>query len=304
MTRCAWMLGLLLAPVAGADELAPQTRALLHQALEARLTLPTEAPSLQRPVLPPSMPTRGPTVDQHRGAVGPDGGRQPGGPERRQRPVAGEPGERRPARPPGTRPARRGRRRPGRRAATAPRTASHPGRPGSPRTRPAKASPVPEPGRVRACGGDVGPTPQLRSRRSSSGCGGRGRREPPGRAGARAAARSRAGTPSASEPHLVAGAEAFRAEAYAQALVEFRVAEALGSAEARWYSAASLLKLGRAEDAVEAFVLAERSSPSPRATPCSRSTAVRPATRRASTSARTAGSSPPRPAPVRASRPS
>jgi len=32
------------------------------------------------------------------------------------------------------------------------------------------------------------------------------------------------------------------------------------SAEASWYSAASLLKLGRAEDAVEAFVLAERSS--------------------------------------------
>jgi len=56
MTRYAWMLGLLLAPVAGADELAPQTRALLHQALEARLTLPTDAPSLQRPVLPPSMP--------------------------------------------------------------------------------------------------------------------------------------------------------------------------------------------------------------------------------------------------------
>jgi hypothetical protein len=68
------------------------------------------------------------------------------------------------------------------------------------------------------------------------------------------------GPPPASEPHLVAGAEAFRAEAYAQALVEFRVAETLGSAEARWYSAASLLKLGRAEDAVEAFVLAERGS--------------------------------------------
>ncbi|MGZ3479475.1 MAG: hypothetical protein ACXU81_03935 [Myxococcaceae bacterium] len=57
MTRYAWMLGLLLAPVAGADELTPQTRALLHQALEARLTLPTDAPSLQRPVLPPSMPS-------------------------------------------------------------------------------------------------------------------------------------------------------------------------------------------------------------------------------------------------------
>ncbi|RPH71973.1 MAG: hypothetical protein EHM78_05095 [Myxococcaceae bacterium] len=63
-----------------------------------------------------------------------------------------------------------------------------------------------------------------------------------------------------SEPHLVAGAEAFRAEAYDKALVEFRVAEALGSTEASWYAAASLLKLGRPEDAVEAFVLAERSN--------------------------------------------
>ena len=54
MRRCVWMLGLLLAPVAGADELAPRTRTLLHQALEARLTLPTDPPSLQRPVLPPS----------------------------------------------------------------------------------------------------------------------------------------------------------------------------------------------------------------------------------------------------------
>ena len=64
----------------------------------------------------------------------------------------------------------------------------------------------------------------------------------------------------ASESHLVAGAEAFRAEAYEKALVEFRVAEALGSTEASWYLAASLLKLGRAEDAIEAFVLAERSN--------------------------------------------
>lgn len=63
-----------------------------------------------------------------------------------------------------------------------------------------------------------------------------------------------------SETHLVAGAAAFRAEAYEKALVEFRVAEALGSTEASWYAAASLLKLGRAEDAVEAFVLAERSN--------------------------------------------
>ena len=63
-----------------------------------------------------------------------------------------------------------------------------------------------------------------------------------------------------SESHLVAGAEAFRAEGYEKALVEFRVAEALGSSEASWYAAASLLKLGRAEDAIEAFVVADRSN--------------------------------------------
>jgi hypothetical protein len=56
MKRCALMLVLVLASTAGAEELAPRTRALLHEALEARLTLPTDAPSLQRPVLPPSLP--------------------------------------------------------------------------------------------------------------------------------------------------------------------------------------------------------------------------------------------------------
>ncbi|RPH71972.1 MAG: hypothetical protein EHM78_05090 [Myxococcaceae bacterium] len=56
MKRCALMLVLVLASTAGAEELAPRTRALLHEALEARLTLPTEPPSLQRPVLPPSLP--------------------------------------------------------------------------------------------------------------------------------------------------------------------------------------------------------------------------------------------------------
>jgi hypothetical protein len=56
MLRCALMLGLMLASTAGAEELAPRTRALLHEALEARLALPTEAPSLQRPVLPPALP--------------------------------------------------------------------------------------------------------------------------------------------------------------------------------------------------------------------------------------------------------
>jgi hypothetical protein len=56
MSRCALMLGLLLASWASAEELAPQTRALLHDALETRLALPTDAPSLQRPMLPPSLP--------------------------------------------------------------------------------------------------------------------------------------------------------------------------------------------------------------------------------------------------------
>jgi len=55
MLRCAFMLVLVLAPTAGAEELAPRTRALLHEALEARLALPTEAPSLSRPLLPASL---------------------------------------------------------------------------------------------------------------------------------------------------------------------------------------------------------------------------------------------------------
>jgi hypothetical protein len=55
MLRCALMLVLLLAPTVGAEELAPRTRALLHEALEARLALPTEAPSLSRPLPPASL---------------------------------------------------------------------------------------------------------------------------------------------------------------------------------------------------------------------------------------------------------
>ena len=51
------MLGLMLASTASAEELAPRTRALLHEALEARLALPTEPPSLQRPAPPPALPT-------------------------------------------------------------------------------------------------------------------------------------------------------------------------------------------------------------------------------------------------------
>lgn len=57
MSRCALMLGLMLASTAGAEELALRTRALLHEALEARLALPSEPPSLQRPILPSTVPT-------------------------------------------------------------------------------------------------------------------------------------------------------------------------------------------------------------------------------------------------------
>lgn len=53
--------------------------------------------------------------------------------------------------------------------------------------------------------------------------------------------------------HLAAGARAFREARYGEALVEFRVAQALGSADAGPYVGASLVKLGRAEEAVEAF---------------------------------------------------
>jgi hypothetical protein len=53
--------------------------------------------------------------------------------------------------------------------------------------------------------------------------------------------------------HLLAGATAFREGRFAEALVEFRVAERLGAEEGRPYAGATLVKLGRAEEAVEAF---------------------------------------------------
>ena len=56
MSRHALMLGLLLASGASAEELTPRTRALLHEALETRLALPTDPPSLQRPLLLPGLP--------------------------------------------------------------------------------------------------------------------------------------------------------------------------------------------------------------------------------------------------------
>jgi tetratricopeptide (TPR) repeat protein len=53
--------------------------------------------------------------------------------------------------------------------------------------------------------------------------------------------------------HLLAGATAFREGKFAAALVEFRVAERLGADEARPYAGATLVKLGRHEEAIEAF---------------------------------------------------
>jgi hypothetical protein len=55
----------------------------------------------------------------------------------------------------------------------------------------------------------------------------------------------------------VAGASAFREGRYDVALVEFRVAQKLGAADAAAYAAAALVKLGRPEEAVEAFGPAE-----------------------------------------------
>jgi hypothetical protein len=59
--------------------------------------------------------------------------------------------------------------------------------------------------------------------------------------------------------HLTAGAQSFREGRYDVALVEFRVAQALGARDAGPYAAATLVKLGRAEEAVEAFGPAEES---------------------------------------------
>lgn len=57
--------------------------------------------------------------------------------------------------------------------------------------------------------------------------------------------------------HLSAGAQAFREGRYDEALVEFKVAQGLGATDAGPYAAATLVKLGRAEEAVEAFAPTE-----------------------------------------------
>ncbi|BDG03623.1 hypothetical protein [Anaeromyxobacter oryzae] len=55
------------------------------------------------------------------------------------------------------------------------------------------------------------------------------------------------------DEHLLAGARLFREEKFAEALVEFRVAERLGAPGAAGYAAATLVKLDRPEQALEAF---------------------------------------------------
>lgn len=55
------------------------------------------------------------------------------------------------------------------------------------------------------------------------------------------------------DDHVVAGARFFRDGRYAEALVEFRVARNVGARDAAAYTGASLVKLGRFEEALEAF---------------------------------------------------
>lgn len=55
------------------------------------------------------------------------------------------------------------------------------------------------------------------------------------------------------ETHVLEGARLFRENRFAEALVEFRVAERLGAPDARAYAAAALVKLDRPEDALELF---------------------------------------------------
>ncbi len=74
-----------------------------------------------------------------------------------------------------------------------------------------------------------------------------------------------AATPPDATPHLLQGARHFREGRFAHALVEFKVAQRLGTGgEADWYIAASLVKLGRPEEALEAFAAARKSAPDAR----------------------------------------
>ncbi|MDP3154221.1 MAG: hypothetical protein Q8N23_16210 [Archangium sp.] len=67
------------------------------------------------------------------------------------------------------------------------------------------------------------------------------------------------------DAHVLAGARAFRAGQWAEALVEFRVALKLGApASVRWYEGAALARAGRFEEAVGSFELAWESAPAGR----------------------------------------
>jgi len=55
------------------------------------------------------------------------------------------------------------------------------------------------------------------------------------------------------DEHLLAGAREFREARYAEALVEFRVAQRFGAPDAARYAAVALVKLGRPEEAIESF---------------------------------------------------
>ncbi len=63
-------------------------------------------------------------------------------------------------------------------------------------------------------------------------------------------------TGNAADEHLLAGARHFTDARYENALVEFQVAQRLGSAEGAAYAGATLVELERWEDAVEAFAAA------------------------------------------------
>jgi tetratricopeptide (TPR) repeat protein len=72
-------------------------------------------------------------------------------------------------------------------------------------------------------------------------------------------------TEARAEDPVVQGARSFQAGRFAEALVEFEVAERQeGAGEATWYAAAALERLGRPEDALETFYRAEATAPEAR----------------------------------------
>src|SRR4051812_37338078 len=146
------------------------------------------------------------------------------------------------------------------------------GPPTRPRGRPRRTAPPRRPARPRRPR-PTGPARRARPppasdgrRRSARGC-----RRPSRRAGSRTSVGDGDGgglprlltfllastflaAPGPADEHLLLGARAFRAGRYAEALVEFKVAEKLGAGpDARAYAAAALVKLDRPEEAVELF---------------------------------------------------